>query len=269
MKGARPLTNAEILLVAGQFSGTFALRNRSLFLLGVSVGGRISEMLSLTIGDVWQNHQPVTDLLFQKRIVKGKETARMVPVNADGREAIVSLIAWHKERFSTLGTDRPLFTSRKGGGWSAMTRGQAHKVLEAAFWKAGLNGKLATHSLRKSFAQRIYDATDDIYLVQELLGHKSIETTKKYLGISYQKLQRAVELIEVGQGNRIALSYHSPDEIPDDTLLLEAIKRGLIEPSAIIPWQESRHGTRAPVKPAVNARGKVVSIENVRRARGR
>ena len=91
MKGARPLTNDEIILVSGQFDGTFEIRNRSLFMLGVSVGGRISELLALTIGDVYQNTQPVSDLLFQKSVVKGKETARMIPVNADGRKAIINV----------------------------------------------------------------------------------------------------------------------------------------------------------------------------------
>jgi hypothetical protein len=35
-------------------------------MLGVSTGGRISELLSLTIGDVYQNRAAVTDLLFDK-----------------------------------------------------------------------------------------------------------------------------------------------------------------------------------------------------------
>jgi len=195
MKGARPLSNDEILLVSLEFSGTYAIRNRSLFMLGVSVGGRISELLALTIGDVWQNHQPVKDLLFEKDIVKGKETARMVPVNTDGRKAITDLIDWHFGQYSTLDPMRPLFVSRQGGG--ALTRGQAHKILEAAFEKAGLNGKLATHSMRKSYAQRMYDAMGDIYAVKEVLGHQSVETTKKYLGVSYQKLQRASDTIAV------------------------------------------------------------------------
>jgi site-specific recombinase XerD len=248
MKGARPLTNDEILLVAEQFDGTFALRNRSLFMLGVSVGGRISEMLQLTIGDVFKNAMPVKDLLFQKRIVKGKETARMVPVNADGCQAIASLIQWHHKRFSFLDPSRPLFASRKWGGAGAMTRGQAHKVLEAAFFKAGLNGKLATHSLRKSFAQRIYDAIGDIYLVAELLGHQSIETTKTYLGISYQKMQRAVVMIEVHKVNRNPVLYHSISEIPDDTLLLEAIKRSLIDKEAIRFMRDSVDVTKGDSK---------------------
>ena len=67
MKGSRPLANDEILLVAKQFDGTFAIRNCSLFMLGISVGGRISEMLALTIGDVWQNGRPVLDLLLVTR----------------------------------------------------------------------------------------------------------------------------------------------------------------------------------------------------------
>jgi len=254
MKGARPLSNDEILLVAEQFSGTYATRNRSLFMLGVSVGGRISELLQLTIGDVYQNGQPVKDLLFQKDVVKGKENARMVPVNADGRKAIALLIDWHQQQYGSLDTERPLFTSRKGGGMAAMTRGQAHKVLEAAFTQAGLNGKLATHSLRKSFAQRIYDGTGDIYLVQELLGHQSIETTKKYLGISYQKLQRAVEMIEV-ERHRRPLLYHSPDDLPDDTILIQALKRGLIDPQAIMPKPDEQKRATGKVIPISQARG--------------
>ena len=55
MKGTRPLDNDEVRLVSACFDGTFATRNRALFMLGVSTGGRISELLSLQIGDVWQN----------------------------------------------------------------------------------------------------------------------------------------------------------------------------------------------------------------------
>ena len=43
MKGTRPLDNNEIRLVSACFTGTFAIRNRGLFMLGVSTGGRITE----------------------------------------------------------------------------------------------------------------------------------------------------------------------------------------------------------------------------------
>ena len=51
MKGTRPLDNNEIRLVSACFDGTFEVRNRGLFLLGVSTGGRISELLS---ADDWR-----------------------------------------------------------------------------------------------------------------------------------------------------------------------------------------------------------------------
>ena len=58
-------------------------------MLGMSTGGRISELLSLQIGDVYRNNKPVTDLLFDKSIVKGGEVSKVsVPVNSDGRHAI-------------------------------------------------------------------------------------------------------------------------------------------------------------------------------------
>lgn len=197
MKGTRPLSTDEIIAVSQQFDGTFEVRNRSLFMLGVSVGGRISELLALRVDDVWQNGQPVSDLLFKKDIVKGKETARMIPVNEDGRQAISDLIAWHQNQFGNLDPLRHIFMSRQGG--EALSRSQAHRILERAFQKAGLNGKLATHSLRKTFAQRCYDACEDIYKVSELLGHKNVETTKRYIGISYTELQATVWAIELNK----------------------------------------------------------------------
>ena len=84
MKGTRPLNNKEIRRVSACFTGTFEARNRGLFMLGVSTGGRISELLSLTIGDVYQNRRAVTDLLYDRSIVKGGEVSRAVPVNRDG-----------------------------------------------------------------------------------------------------------------------------------------------------------------------------------------
>lgn len=197
MRGTRPLDNEEIRKVADCFDGTFATRNRGLFMLGVSTGGRISELLSLTINSVYQNGAAVTALLFEKSIVKGKEHSRTVPVNIDGRRAIAELIDWHSEHYGNTESHRPLFPSRNGQGEKYMTTRAAHNVLKKAFEVAGLNGHLATHSLRKSFAQRLYDHTGDIFAVQEMLGHKSVATTQKYLGVNYASVRAALEKIAV------------------------------------------------------------------------
>ena len=227
MKGTRPLDNDEIRRVSAAFTGMYEVRNRVLFMLGVSTGGRISELLSLRVGDVFQNRSAVSDLLFAKSIVKGGEASRSIPVNADGRRAITEIVDWHREKYRRINATRPLFPSRHNSGTVPMHRQTAHAILKNAFMEAGLNGKLATHSLRKSFAQRLYDKTSDIYLVQELLGHRNISTTQKYLGVNYADAKAAVEAIAlITESDRSPLSSHSLADFDDDALRSELEKRG-------------------------------------------
>ena len=227
MKGTRPLDNTEIRKISDAFNGVFAVRNRSLFILGVSVGGRISELLALKVNDVWQNNKPVKDLLFDRNIVKGGEVSRAVPVNIDGREAIEDLIAWQTELYGDADPTRPLFPSRKGQGLKTMTRIAAHNALKGAFEAAGLNGKLGTHSLRKSYAQRLYEQTNDIYAVQEMLGHKSVVTTQRYLGVNYASVRDASEAMSIhAELNVSTKTLSSVNDAPDDEILIELLRRG-------------------------------------------
>ena len=196
-------------------------------MLGVSTGGRISELLSLTIGDVYQNRAAVTDLLFDKSIVKGGEVSRAVPVNSDGRRAIEDLIAWNRERYPDTEKSRPLFPSRNGQGQQPMSRRTAHDVLKVAFEAAGMNGHLATHSLRKSFAQRLYDKTGDIFAVQEMLGHQSVTTTQKYLGVNYVSVREAVEEMSLeSEMHMNGILSSSLKKQTDEALFLELARRG-------------------------------------------
>ena len=177
---------------------------------------------------MYQNKKPVTDLLYNKSIVKGGEVSRAVPVNVDGREAIAALIDWHREKYGNpVAPTRPLFPSRNKKGTVAMNRQTAHEMLKEAFMAAGLNGKLATHSLRKSFAQRVYEESGDIYLVQELLGHRNIATTQKYLGVNYASARQAVEgMALASESYRTALLSGSLKKEADETLFLELALRG-------------------------------------------
>ncbi len=227
MKGTRPLMNDEIRRVMACFEGTFAIRNKCLFILGVSTGGRISELLGLRLTDVYQNNAPVTDLLFDKSIVKGKETSRAVPLNSDGAIAVQEIIKWHQEQYGKrLNMSRPVFPSRNGQGKQPMTRKSAHLILKVAFKKAGLNGKLATHSLRKSYAQRLYEQTNDIYTVREMLGHNDVKTTQRYLGVNYTKLRQASEAISVMAEKPKTYTSTSVGEVADDILFGELVRRG-------------------------------------------
>ena len=108
-----------------------------------------------------------------------------------------------------------------------MTRRAAHNVLKSAFEAAGLNGHLATHSLRKSFAQRLYEQTGDIFACQEMLGHRSVATTQEYLGVNYASVREAVQKMSLdSELHETGFLGSSIKNTTDETLLLELALRG-------------------------------------------
>ena len=106
-----------------------------------------------------------------------------------------------------------------------MHRQTAHQMLKKAFIAAGLNGKIATHSLRKSFAQRVYEQSGDIYLVKELLGHRNVATTQSYLGVNYADARTAVEAIALHSESYRSLKMYNSLKAPSDRELLMEMKR--------------------------------------------
>ena len=191
MKGNRALTAPEAKAVAGNFVGPAAPRNRGLFVLGLCAGGRISELLALKIGDVWKDDKPATDLTFRKENTKGKQAGRSVPLNRAAQRAIRELLAWHRETFSFVDPARALFATQHGG---PITRQTAHRIIRAAVEAAGVTGRIATHTMRKTYAQIIYRETD-IYCTKEMLGHARLSTTRDYLSIDYNRIRTASEFI--------------------------------------------------------------------------
>ena len=127
--------------------------------------------------------------------------------------------------FSNTTISLPANTLTQAG---AMNRRTAHAVLKTAFEDAGLNGKLATHSMRKSFAQRLCDQTADIFTVQKMLGHKSVATTQQYLGVNYASVREAVEKMAFSATERDinTLSPQMLKTTSDEALFLELAMRG-------------------------------------------
>lgn len=70
----------------------------------------------------------------------------------------------------------------------------ARRVITNLGIKAGLRRHISSHDLRATFATAVYDKTGDIRLVQELLGHSSVETTQLYTGVLLSKMRDAVQL---------------------------------------------------------------------------
>ena len=190
MKGARELSDEEVIMLVHSFSGKYAQRNRALFILGCCTGARVSELLSLNVGDVWQFGRPVDAVYFERRNTKGKKEGRSIPLVSDAQATITELIAWlEDEGFSTLKT-APLFPSQKGG--DRLKRRQALQVIENAKNVAELTGKVTSHSCRKTFAHRVFRNSGNLYTVIEALGHRSISTREQYLSTSEEELREAI-----------------------------------------------------------------------------
>ena len=56
---------------------------------------------------------------------------------------------------------------------------------------SGIQKNITAHVFRHSFATHLLEAGTNIRVVQELLGHKSIETTKVYYALSAEMFSRA------------------------------------------------------------------------------
>jgi site-specific recombinase XerD len=191
MKGCRPLTDVEVTLVGTSFGGTYAARDRALFVLGVKTGFRISELLSLTVGDVSQQGHIVARVTVQRRHMKGKGQGRSVPLHPEAQTAIQ---AWLTE-VATAGAVLParyLFASRKGIN-RPISREQAWHILKDAYTSNGLGGALGTHSMRKTFANRMYAKLGhDLVKTQRAMGHKNINSTVSYLSFCEADIDQAI-----------------------------------------------------------------------------
>jgi integrase len=187
MKGCRPLTDPEIEAVKDAFIRT---RDKALFILGLKTGLRISELLSLKVGDVYLRGRIGDVVYVERKHMKKKVEGRAIPLHQDAK---VALRVWIKELEAAGKADpgSPLFRSRKGQ--RAITRIQAFRVLREVYEAKGLMGKLGTHSMRKTFADRVYNYLDkDLIKTQRALGHKSIDSTVSYLSFREEDIIDAI-----------------------------------------------------------------------------
>jgi integrase len=190
MPGRRPLSRAEskrLLRVVRVLSP----RDRALLTAQWFTGLRISEVLRLRIGDAFDAKGKVkAQIGFIPSRCKGSlGTTRWLPILPELERALVELRGWIFAEFGDHAKDpaMPLFPSLDAkiqGAPPALSRIWAHKVFHEAFARAHVanDGRLGTHSLRKTFAAGVYANSDhDMMVTQAALGHTSMETTQHYL----------------------------------------------------------------------------------------
>ena len=70
-------------------------------------------------------------------------------------------------------------------------------------------------------ADTIYEESGDIYLVQELLGHRNVSTTQKYIGVNYATARETVEAIAL-----VAQTSSSGPDRTDFVTFVPILRRG-------------------------------------------
>ncbi len=170
-----------------EMSAKVRARNRLLIKIIVFTGMRSNEALQLKIKDFTLENGCYTIL------IKGKgDKYRAVMLKAFHIESLLK--EWLMERKLYPVKNDLLFCNQKG---SALTQAYLYKQVERIINFAGLRReKNGAHMLRHSFATLLYQKRHDLILVQEALGHASLNTSRIYTHFDKQRLEEAASIWE-------------------------------------------------------------------------
>ena len=164
----RILPESVILKILHGYRGSD--RNRVILFFLYGAGCRASELTSLTWADCQEEDNGTARITIHG---KGNKT-RVILITAD---------VW--QMVKALKGDRPLnspvFVSRNG---NALSRTQIHRIVKAAARQAGVEQNVSAHWFRHAHASHSLKRGAPLDLVQQSLGHSSLDTTKIYLHAS-------------------------------------------------------------------------------------
>ena len=175
----------EALLAAPDLTSWYGRRDRTLLLLALQTGLRVSELIQLSCGDV------VLGTGAHVRC-KGKgRKARSTPLR---RDSVRVLRAWLDEHAGP--GDQALFVSNRGGRLSrdAVERiVRKHVDLASRSCPSLKDKRVSAHVLRHSAAMDLLHHGVDCTVIALWLGHESVETTQMYLHADLQLKERAMD----------------------------------------------------------------------------
>jgi integrase/recombinase XerC len=158
-----------------------ARRDYLIFSVLLGTGTRLGTLVALNVGDV--NVQQSTLRVMGKGGVE-----RDVFLSPALRRSLHSFLGGRRD------DTEPLFLSNR-----ARRLGARQVELRLEYWlkHAGIQSHCTVHTLRHTFATRLYEQTGDLRLVQRALGHRRVSTTEIYTHIADARLKRAVQTLKV------------------------------------------------------------------------
>lgn len=199
-KAAEPLSIEDVRKLRNYFlnesNQSFKYRNYMYVVLSINAGRRCSDILKLTIGDVYNPFKNIINNKFYITETKtGKTTRYGILINDDMKSAIkLYLTETYINNNITIDPSEYLFKSRKHGfhitkesAWEIFTT--AKKILE-------INTKGGTHGLRKTYGMKFFEdsgrSPEALYMLMRSFNHSSPEQTADYLTLNQNKIDSVV-----------------------------------------------------------------------------
>lgn len=160
-----------------------ACRNKMLFLIGINVGLRASDIVRLT-WDFILNDDGSFKYMNKLQPKKTRKQGKYVKVyfNNNIRKAITEYIS----EYPITDMSDYIFKSRQGN--KPITEAMLWKVIKDTAAEAGIKQNIGSHSLRKTFGYRTYhnavDKSEALVRLQVVFNHSSPKVTAAYIGVS-------------------------------------------------------------------------------------
>lgn len=182
-----------------EMSKEFPERNVMLYSLGIGTGYRTQDLVDLTIGDIkealemgyFEIQEKKQYKSFLTHIKKNPLSKRKPPKK---RKAIISKSLKVKLTKYVIGKRKSEYAFKSNNG-GHITSKSFSRILREVGKSLDLKA-ISGHSLRKTYARRIYDRTGNIERVRQRLGHKSSETTKEYIGLYDEEMREDASLFD-------------------------------------------------------------------------
>jgi integrase/recombinase XerD len=178
----RSLTEADVeaLLAAPDLHTDLGLRDRAMLEVLYACGLRVSELVSLTMGQL-------SEAMGVVRILGKGAKERLVPVGEEALDAVRRYLREARPALLAGRTSNALFVTRRAG---AMTREAFWQLIKRYARRAGIAVDISPHTLRHAFATHLLNHGADLRVVQLLLGHADISTTQIYTHVARERLKQ-------------------------------------------------------------------------------
>ncbi|MGC9366867.1 MAG: site-specific tyrosine recombinase/integron integrase [bacterium] len=153
---------------------TSNLKHKTIILLIYSAGLRLSELINLKIEDIDSEAMKI-----HIKQSKGKKD-RYVMLS----DKLLHLLRQYYKKYKPK---EYIFEGQKDRKYSPKS---VQTIFKSSLSKAGIKKKATVHTLRHSFATHLLDDGTDIRYIQELLGHKRLETTQIYTQVSSYSINK-------------------------------------------------------------------------------